>query len=182
MDAPRVPMLVTIFLFLLFLQNFPSQIKADSPSQLVIDVCNRTINATFCVETLESNPRSSKASDTLTVAEIAIRLTLKHVEKSKKNMENMLRSKKTKDEYKAAIKQCSFWYKAMVNSYSSASIELKDDPMTANYDVAITKDDIDICKKFMVQYGANIESIDARNQIAEYYTSITTVVTNMLDA
>ncbi|XWS21805.1 hypothetical protein CRYUN_Cryun30bG0086400 [Craigia yunnanensis] len=69
----------------------------------------------------------------------------------------------------------------MVNSYSSASMELKDDPMTANYDVAITKDDVDICNKFMVQYGANIESI-ARNQISFYYTSITTVVTNMLDA
>lgn len=183
MAASHLPiLLVTIFLSLLCLQNFPSQTNADSPnpSQLLIDVCNRTINVTFCLDTLESDPKSSKASDALKLAEATIGLALKNAKESKKHMDSLLISRNTRPDYKPAIKECSVLYESMVKTFSGAFEEIKVDPMTASYDLGVTYDRISMCNYSMVDHGANIESIVARNKISQCYTSITTAVTNML--
>ncbi|XP_050252010.1 uncharacterized protein LOC126698670 [Quercus robur] len=78
------------------------------------------------------------------------------------------------------IKQCSFWYGAVVGSFRSALGELDEDTLTANYDAKVAADGANICENALASAGVQVPSISTRNNYVRLYSSIGFEVTNDL--
>ncbi|PON96236.1 Pectinesterase inhibitor domain containing protein [Trema orientale] len=185
MDSPNLKFstILSIF-FLLFLSSSPPSTKAES--QLVDTICQETLNHTMCLEALGSDPQAKATTDLKVLAKITLRLSISNAKDSlrfiNKTINNIINE--TDDQpivVLAALKQCAYWYEAVVGSFKSALLELKEDIMTANYDIKVAGDDADYCESELVSKKVDIApSVSERNYQVKLYSSIGFVITNKL--
>ncbi|KAF5444544.1 hypothetical protein F2P56_033668 [Juglans regia] len=157
---------------LVFSQSF---LPANAAKNLVPDVCRETISYAGCMHAFQSDPRAKTASNFMDLAKIALELGLKNAIDSKAYIDGLLEKN-----HAAPIKKCSFWYEAVVGSFQSALSELKEDALTANYDVKIAGDDAASCENELASGGVKVPSISARNNDVALYSNIGDVITNKL--
>ncbi|KAJ7974029.1 Pectinesterase inhibitor domain containing protein [Quillaja saponaria] len=167
--------LSAISLSLLLLVNSP--LPTTATSQLIESVCNQTsISSSKCVKLLESDPRSSSATNLHDLAKVVLEAAITNSTDSLSFINKMLKNNSTEP-----IKKCAFWYEAVVGSFNSALKELDEDIETANYDVKIAGDDANNCETSIASSGVKIPSISSRNDIIKLYSDILFVITNKLD-
>uniref|UniRef100_A0A7N2KVP1 Pectinesterase inhibitor domain-containing protein n=2 Tax=Quercus lobata TaxID=97700 RepID=A0A7N2KVP1_QUELO len=170
---------LTFYFYLLFLFfHSPLQTNASSSSsstKLIESVCKNTIDNANCLKALESDPRAVKASRLKDLAKIALELAVANATESKAYIDALLTKNHTEP-----IKQCSFWFEAVVGSFRSALRELDEDVLSANYDSKIAGDDADSCENALALGKVQIPSISTRNNYAKLYSSIAFEITNLL--
>ena len=182
MDSPnlKISTLVSIFLLFFFLSlSSPSSTKGES--ELVDTICHETINYTKCLEALGSDPES-KTQNLKDLAKITLQLSISNAKDSLSFINKKIKSNETDqpEEVLATLKQCAFWYEAVIASFRSALIELKEDVMTANYDIKVAGDNADYCENELVSKKVEVPSLSERNYQVKLYSSIGFVITNKL--
>ncbi|PON52638.1 Pectinesterase inhibitor domain containing protein [Parasponia andersonii] len=183
MDSPNLKFSTLLsILFLLFLSSPPST-KAES--QLVDTICQETLNYTMCLEALGSDPQAKTTTDLKVLAKITLRLSISNAKDSLRFINKMINNinEITDDQpivALAALKQCAYWYEAVIGSFKSALVELKEDIMTANYDIKVAADDADYCQNELVSKKVDVPSLSERNYQVKLYSSIGFVITNKL--
>ncbi|KAL0015715.1 hypothetical protein SO802_002784 [Lithocarpus litseifolius] len=175
MDFQGHVLVVTLTFYLLFLFfHSPLQTNASS-TKLIGSVCKNTIDNDNCLKALESDPRAVKASRLKDLAKISLELAVANATESKTYIDALLTKNHTEP-----IKQCSFWFEAVVGSFRSALRELDEDVLSANYDSKIAGDDADSCENALALGKVQIPSISTRNNYAKLYSSIAFEITNLL--
>ncbi|KAB1201074.1 Cell wall / vacuolar inhibitor of fructosidase 2 [Morella rubra] len=163
---------------------FPSPMEEtaseDAPPKLVEEVCNRSGVSEFCVEALESDPRTASAPDLLSIAKIALDLAKTNATSTRNYIDGMLKRDDTKPALRPALEKCASSYELVFASFSSAHDELEEDPMTANYDALIAGDYISSCDEELSSGGVSVPSISAKNQVMMYFVRIGDTVTDLL--
>ncbi|VVB14094.1 unnamed protein product [Arabis nemorensis] len=101
--------------------------------------CQRVKNKPFCVETLTTFPPTAAATGLLPLAESVVGLAIAHAEKT---AGFAAETAKKDANLKTQFNECHDAYVGIVASLKSASLELKDSPDTANYDVMLSGDEI----------------------------------------
>ncbi|KAK9270415.1 hypothetical protein L1049_025994 [Liquidambar formosana] len=183
----HVLIVVTIYLSLSFhFSSPPYAAAADAPSHLVRESCNKTTltqwNYTFCVEALESDPRTASASDLLTLANIAIELAIANATKAQAHLYDMLKNSDTGSNFKAPLEGCVHWYDMMIESFGEAL----DGVRKKNYDIAnycafIVGDYVDNCEKELDSNAAHDPSLETNNKNVKEFSLIGYVITDLLD-
>ncbi|PQM35626.1 uncharacterized protein Pyn_05862 [Prunus yedoensis var. nudiflora] len=150
--------------------------STNASTQLIDDVCKKTINNAECLKILESNPQALSASSYKDLAQAALGLAIANAEHSQTFINNLVKS-----DPKDAIKECASLYQAVVASFKSSKVEIEEDPMTANYDAKIAGDDAGNCETALSSKGVKVPEISVRNHVAQLYSSIGDVATALLD-
>ncbi|CAN7066001.1 hypothetical protein IGI04_040564 [Brassica rapa subsp. trilocularis] len=144
------------YFFVLSIMAILSQFLSAPTSALTnreyIDAnCQRVKNKTFCVDTLTTYPPTVSATGLLPLAEAVINLAIAHAEKTAGFAAD---TAKNEAALKTQFNQCHDAYVAIVASLKSASLELKETPDTANYDVMVSGDDTSRVKDLI---GKNLD-------------------------
>ena len=113
--------------------------------------CQRVKNKTFCIETLTTYPPTLSATGLLPLAEGVINLAIAHAEKT---AGFAAETAKNEAALKTQFTECHDAYVSIVASLKSASLELKESPDTANYDVMVSSDDTSRVKDLV---GKNLD-------------------------
>ena len=174
MDFPTQFLKFLTTYFLIFLSSSPSPTKASS--KLVDSVCKETETYnTKCQQVLGSDPRTKSVEDPNVLAEICLQFSIANATNSLAFIKKMVQENNTE-----AIRQCEASYEAVVASFKSALGELKEDPLTSNYDILIAADNADACENELAKGGGQVPSISARNDGVKLFSRIGFVITNML--
>lgn len=145
---------------------------------LVDNVCNQTIDYTKCVQALESNPRINSVQSYEDLAEIALEMAISNANDSLSLINQMITTIANGTAELEALGFCAFCYEAIVGSFRSALLELDEDIMTANYDVAVARDEADSCEDELVSEKVQLPLISDRNSQVKLYSSIGYVITD----
>ncbi|KAK9943796.1 hypothetical protein M0R45_009392 [Rubus argutus] len=166
----------SLFLFL----SSPSPTNAST--RLVESVCNEVASDlkgsnSECLKVLESDPRAGSASSYKGLGPIALDLAIANAKESKAFIKNLLKKKGSSE----AIKQCAESYNTVVRDFLGAKEELKEDALSANYDIKIAGDNVRDCETALRSKGLQVPEIASRNHAAMLYSNIGFVITNHID-
>ncbi|CAN8253524.1 unnamed protein product [Cochlearia groenlandica] len=120
-----------------------SQFLIDPTSGLInrqfIDAnCEKVKNKPFCIDTLTTFPPAVSATGLLPLGEVVLNLAISHAEKT---AAFAAETAKTDVALKTQFDECHTAFVGIVASLKSASLQLKDTPDTANYDVMVSGDE-----------------------------------------
>ncbi|KAK9270405.1 hypothetical protein L1049_025984 [Liquidambar formosana] len=184
MDYASHHVLMVVTICLLFISPSPTHAcaVANAPIKLVKDVCGQTANYTFCVEALESHPKTVSALDLVAITKIALELSIANATSSHAYINDQLKSNDTEPAKRPCLKACVSLYNAVVASFKSALLEVTEDKdyETSNYDVAIAGDDANNCEQSLASAGFQDRSITTRNNFVKSFSNIGYVLTNLL--
>ena len=171
--------LTTIALF--FLIHFISPAKAAS--EIVEGVCNDSDNYSFCIQALESDPKTPAAKNHMDLAVIALNLGISNSTATRSYISRLYKNpkKKTDQRKKSALEGCLWAYDGAVSSFRSALMELKEDPLTANYDSKVAGDGAVHCSGLMTSSGIKDSSMSNGNDFILRFSNIAFVITYNLD-
>ena len=92
----------------------------------------------------------------------------------------MYRSPKVDPRQQSALKGCLWGYDGAVSSFKSALMELKVDPLTANYDAKVAGDGAVYCSGLMDSAGIKDSAMSDGNFFTSSFSNIAFVITNYL--
>ena len=176
----------SVFFFLMiislfFLIHFLS--PAQAASKLVEGVCHETNNYSFCIQALESDPKTRAAKNYMDLAVIALNLGISNSTATRSYIARLYKNPKKKRDHrkKSALKSCLWGYDGTVLSFRSALMELKEDPLTANYNAKVAGDGAVYCSSFMASARIKDSSISDGNRFASSLSFIAFLITNHLE-
>ena len=175
------PIPVSFFLvttLLLFLNHSLS--PAHAASELVEGVCHESQSYSFCIQALESDPKTPATKDYMDLAVIALKLGISNSTATRSYISRLYKNPKTDPRKKPALKGCLSGYDEAVESFKSALGELKEDPLTANYDAKVASDGAVLCSDFLASAGIKDSSISDGNRFTSSFSNIAFVITNHL--
>ncbi|KAL1308844.1 hypothetical protein AAHE18_17G134200 [Arachis hypogaea] len=98
-----------------------------------------------CMDIMKSNPKMLSAKNIVQLSQAILELGMNKGKEGQKFLTELAKKSKS-----LALQQCTgFDYDSIVGSFKSALGEIKEDPMTANYDAKVTSDGPDTCNKGM---------------------------------
>lgn len=161
----------SLFLFL----SFPSPTNAST--RLVESVCNEVTHDfkgsnSECLKVLESDPRTGSASNYKELGPIALDLAIANAKESEAFIKTLIK----KNGANEAIKQCEDSYNTIVRDFVGAKEELKEDALSANYDIKIAGDNLRDCETALSSKGLQVPEIASRNHAALLYSNIGFVI------
>lgn len=168
--------------FFFFLVSTPLFFSpTDAASDIVEGVCKESGNYSFCIKALELDPRTAGAKNHMDLAVIALEMGISNSTGTRIYIARMYRSPKTDPPQQSALKGCLWGYDGAVSSFKSALMELRVDPLTANYDAKLAGDGATYCSGVMESAGMNDSSISDGNRFTLSLSDIAFVITNYLD-
>ncbi|KAI6673950.1 hypothetical protein NL676_001856 [Syzygium grande] len=173
MDSPSQKLMTLLTLVVIF----PAS-SASAESKLVHKVCSKTDNYPSCVAALQRDPRAAKATTLRSLGIIALQIASKNTADSRKDVDRMLADPKTSSSWKPVLKTCKANIDNAARQFSTASFDLAEDKMSANYDVMMAWDEIHACLKFMRSSKRNIPPLVTICTRANFFVSIGLVVTD----
>ncbi|RVX13293.1 putative invertase inhibitor [Vitis vinifera] len=178
MAHPLIPAFFLLIIPLLFLTHSLS--PAHAASELVDGVCHESQNYSFCIQALESDPKTPAAKDYMDLAVISLNLGISNTTDTRSYINDLYESPETDPSKKPALKGCISGYDGAVGSFKSALGELKEDALTANYDAKVAGDGAVSCEDQLASGGVKDSSISARNQFTLSLSNIADVITTHL--
>ncbi|PRQ24629.1 putative pectinesterase inhibitor domain-containing protein [Rosa chinensis] len=180
MESPLGFASTLFFASLFLLLSSPSPTNAST--RLVESVCNEVVGIlkgsnSECLKALELDPRTGSASTYEVLAPIAIDLAIANAKDSEAFIKNLLKNNSSSE----AIKQCADSYNIVVRDFVGAKEELKEDPLSANYDIKIAGDNVRDCENALSSKGLQVPEIASRNHAMFLYSNIGFVITNHID-
>ncbi|WKA10917.1 hypothetical protein VitviT2T_028462 [Vitis vinifera] len=153
--------------------TFPNQISLKLvQKELIQKVCSKTSNRTFCVETLESDPRTPSAYNLPSLARIAIELSIANVSDTQALIASKLRGDTTDPDVKHTLKWCVTWYTEVIALLRSAVTALEVDIKSAHQNIYTAGEYMGYCESNM-DYGGVLDSwILTGNQFSDYLLDI----------
>ncbi|KAL1213758.1 hypothetical protein V5N11_009939 [Cardamine amara subsp. amara] len=115
-----------------------ASVSALANTEFIDANCQRVKNKPFCVQTLTTYPPAVAATGLLPLAEAVIGLAISHCEKTAAFAAETAKRDAT---LKTQFNECHDAYVGILASLKSATLELKNSPDTANYDVMVSGDD-----------------------------------------
>ncbi|XP_062021037.1 uncharacterized protein LOC133737516 [Rosa rugosa] len=181
LHSPLGLALTLFFASLFLLLSSPSPTNAST--RLVESVCNEVEGIlkgsnSECLKALELDPRTGSASTYEVLAPIAIDLAIANAKDSEAFIKNLLKNNSSSTE---AIKQCADSYNIVVRDFVGAKEELKEDPLSANYDIKIAGDNVHDCETALSSKGLQVPEIASRNHAVFLYSNIGFVITDHID-
>ncbi|MED6116279.1 hypothetical protein PIB30_098717, partial [Stylosanthes scabra] len=118
--------------------------QADKKCALAIKVCDGTLTERAkCMEIVRSNPKIQSAKNPVQLSQFVLELAIHMAKEGQKFLKNLAKKSNS-----PALQQCAgFDYDGVVGSFKSALGEIKEDPMTANYDAKVAGDGPDTCDR-----------------------------------
>ena len=175
---PLIPVFFLLATPSFFFTYYPS--PAHAASELVEGICHKSQNYSFCIQALESDPKTPAAKDYMDLAEISLTLGISNATDTRSYVTDMYENSRTDPKKKPTLKACISAYDGAVVSFKSAFGELKEDVLTANYDAKVAGDGAVSCEDQLVSGGVKDSSISKRNQFTLYFSNIADVITTLL--
>lgn len=165
-----------LFITVLFLQSL-YQIKSHSHSPssippLVKELCDKTNKSTFCIKTLESDNRTSKAKNATDITKIFLSIGVDNAKGSRDYILGLLREK-PKPKVKTGLVHCTNSYNATSFNFRSALIEVGlGEYQTANYDIMVCDDQVAFCETSLSNAKIHIPEISNRLNVTLSFISV----------
>ncbi|OAY42778.1 pectinesterase inhibitor 8 [Manihot esculenta] len=117
--SPSHCFLLSILLLLFSILHTPSE-ASSSPTELVVKICKRTSNYSFCVESLYSDSHTSNA-DQYTLAFTAVRLAYVFANSTRAHISQLL---KNDSQHRKPLQRCILGYDQAVSALEKAYNDL----------------------------------------------------------
>ncbi|XP_022765879.1 uncharacterized protein LOC111310722 [Durio zibethinus] len=170
---------LTIILSVYVLSPSPSMVAA-SPA-LTVKVCDgkSILNRDFCFKVLStSQAAAAKNPNQLTNA---VMKSATSAAQTTLNVISGMTKSPTSPAALQALKTCEDVFKYAVRSFGMISAELREDAMTANYDVSVIGPEADRCRKAMAAGKVNAPQIADGNRNLQYYSAMGNEITATLN-
>ncbi|KAK8512533.1 hypothetical protein V6N13_082920 [Hibiscus sabdariffa] len=155
----------------------PPMVKVPS---LVANFCNADSIGSrgFCRKVL-STPEAATVKDSTQLGVLIMKLGAASG-KSTLNVYEKMVEKPCPPEALRALNSCVEAYKYAIRSFKSVSLELFEDPMTANYDVAVLAPIIEDCEKELTEAKIQTPRLHLGNLVMQYYIAMGREITSIL--
>ncbi|WCJ43323.1 hypothetical protein M5689_024070 [Euphorbia peplus] len=191
MDSQRITviMFITICLSLFLESSYQvAGVKSPSPSPpnippLVKKLCAKTAASEgFCIKTLTSDKLSWQAKNFVDLTKIFLSSGKKHAQNTQNYIDGLAKKKGATPKSIKALNACGQQYSHIFANFNSALGEVEDgDYLTANYDVMVSSDDINMCKSFLSDAKLSIKGISDAYKVTNYFINIGATFTDILD-
>ncbi|XWS24935.1 hypothetical protein CRYUN_Cryun27aG0027400 [Craigia yunnanensis] len=178
-------LVLTIFLSVVALSPSPTiaviprvpkpKVKVPLPaasSKLVAQLCNgkSILNQRFCLKAL-SNPQAVAAKDLNQLTNVVMKLAARNAQATLNVINGMIKKPSSPQSLKA-LQTCLDVYKYAIQSFGMIFNELREDPMTANYDATVIGPEADNCERALATAKIQARRISAGNRFLHYYSSM----------
>ncbi|XP_027338242.1 cell wall / vacuolar inhibitor of fructosidase 2-like [Abrus precatorius] len=126
------PLCCFVLLVILFIH--PSYASNNNVTKLVDEVCGKTSNYTFCIESLYSDPNASE-SDSYGLAYVAFRLAYLNATNTRDYIRKLL-NKATSSQYRMHLQRCAFDYEKAISAIETAYNDLNSETFFELADLA----------------------------------------------
>ncbi|KAL5138552.1 hypothetical protein HKD37_10G028702 [Glycine soja] len=155
-------LLFTLCLILIISQSpLPTNARAHG-HYMIGQICKqltRQDDKIKCPIILRANPKILRAKNYLEFSSAVLELGMHKGIEGQKFLKGLVKAKSS-----PAIAECAnFCYDAVVNGFKGAMNELKDDPMTANYDAGVVSDGPATCERALADEHIVDPAISALN-------------------
>ncbi|RYQ93063.1 hypothetical protein Ahy_B09g099324 [Arachis hypogaea] len=146
-------------------------------SKLVIKVCDATATERAkCMDIMRSNPKMLSAKNIVQLSQAILELGISKGKEGQKFLKELAKKSKS-----PALEQCAgFDYDGVVGSFKSALGEIKEDPMTANYDAKVASDGPDTCDRGLESEKIVNPAITELNKEIRLLSGIAFAATNFI--
>ncbi|KAK8623312.1 hypothetical protein V6N13_118199 [Hibiscus sabdariffa] len=182
--APTNHLFLCSAIFLSIFTLFSSPASAILPKtkvpSLVTNFCNaKSIGSRrFCLKVL-STPEAATVKNSTQLGVLIMKLGAASG-KSTLNVYEKMVQKPCPTEALKALNSCAQTYKYAVLSFGMVSSELVEDPLIANYDVAVLAPIIDDCEKELTEAKIQTPRLHLGNLVMQYYIAMGREITSIL--
>ncbi|KAE8682294.1 hypothetical protein F3Y22_tig00111272pilonHSYRG00037 [Hibiscus syriacus] len=162
---------IHVFIVLFVSLNFFSLHMVSADQQLITKVCGEnTIKDTEgCLKTL--SPQASKANNINQLVEVSMKQGAKVAQNTLTVVEE-LKKKSTTLAALTALQICTEVYRYCVDEFEIVGPELRDDPMSANYDVALISPEVEKCVNALETARLNAPELVQGNRDLYHYAAL----------
>ncbi|KAK8642931.1 hypothetical protein V6N13_012255 [Hibiscus sabdariffa] len=118
-----------------------------------------------------STPQAIAANNAKQLVEIAMDVGVTSSQKTLKLIEEM-KKKSNSPTVRKALKTCEDTYLYVTNEFKVIAPELKEDAMSANYDVALINPEIENCDNALKAAKLTVPKLTEGNRVADYYATL----------
>ncbi|GLT32108.1 hypothetical protein SLA2020_067970 [Shorea laevis] len=147
-----------------------------APSPLIESVCksNAVGDYNSCIKAL-SCPQAAAATNPNALTKVVLKLARDDAKATVGQILNLIKTGPS-----PALDQCLKNYQSAVNAFKMVASELKEDPMSANYDIKVNTDLADECDRSLAAARLTVPQLTAANQSLRRFAMIGFQVTNLL--